>query len=137
MKTFVLIFFMLVVSIIVILKLITSTGPLTSHEISTPDSNRYGAEKEIYQDNTESLYRKSIDTGIPDHKLMAFAKAFVKVQSYMNQAGNKASYEKTRKIVRDHGLSVEDYTRIATRMNANSDFQNKVLKMINDVNEYQ
>ena len=134
MKTFILIFFVLVVSIAVTLKLITSTGPLTSPEISTPELNRYGTENEIYQDSAGSLYRHSIDTEISDHKLMAFAKAFVNVQSYMNQAGNKASYEKTRKIVRDHGLSVEDYTRIATRMNANSDFQNKVLKMINDVN---
>ncbi|MHC4454368.1 MAG: DUF4168 domain-containing protein [Planctomycetota bacterium] len=52
----------------------------------------------------------------------------------MNQAGNRTSYEETRKIVQNHGLSVEDYTRIASRMNANSDFQSKVLKIINDVN---
>ncbi len=134
MKTFILIFFVLVVSIAVALKLITSTGPLTSSEISTPERYRYDTEKETYQDSTGSLYRQSIDTEIPNHKLMAFAKAFVKVQSYMNQAGNKASYEKTRKIVQNHGLNVEDYTGIATRMNADPDFQNKVLKMINDVN---
>ncbi|MCP4268592.1 MAG: DUF4168 domain-containing protein [Candidatus Brocadiaceae bacterium] len=134
MKTFILIFFVLVVSIAVALKLITSTGPLTSSEISTPERNRYDTEKETYQDSAGSFYQQSINTEIPDHKLMAFANAFVRVQSYINQAGNRASYEKTRKIVRDHGLSVEDYTRIATRMNADSDFQNKVLKLINDVN---
>ncbi len=65
---------------------------------------------------------------------MAFARAFVEVQSYMNEAGNRANYEKTRKIVQNYGLSVEDYTRIATRMNGHPDFQSKVLKMINDVN---
>jgi hypothetical protein len=134
MKTFMLIFLMLVVSAVVTLKLITSTGPLTSPEISEPALNRYGTEKEVYQDSTRSLNRQSIDTEITDNKLMAFAKAFVRVQSYMNQAGSKASYEETRKIVRDHGLSVDDYTRIATKMNANPDFQNKVLNMINNVN---
>ncbi len=126
---------MLAISIIVILKLVTSTGPVTSPETFTSDLNRYDTENEIYQDSNEALYRQSINTEITDHKLMAFAKAFVEVQSYMNKAGNKANYKETRRIVQNHGLSVEDYTRIATRMNANSDFQSKVLKMINDVNQ--
>ncbi|MHC4267437.1 MAG: DUF4168 domain-containing protein [Planctomycetota bacterium] len=134
MKTFILIFSVLVVSIIVILKLITSTGPVTSPEISTLDLNRFDTEEKIYSDNNKELYRQSTGTEITDHKLKAFARAFVNVQSYMNQAGNRTSYEETRKIVQNHGLSVEDYTRIASRMNANSDFQSKVLKIINDVN---
>ncbi len=134
MKTVALIFFMLAVSIIVILKLITSTGPVTLPEIHTSTLNRYDTEKEIYQDSNESFSQQGIDTEIPDHKLMAFAQAFVKVQSYMNQAGNRTNYEETRKIVQNHGLSVEDYTRIAKRMNTNFDFQSKVLKMINDIN---
>ena len=96
--------------------------------------NRFDTEEKIYSDNNKELYRQSTDTEITDHKLKAFARAFVNVQSYMNQAGNRTSYEETRKIVQNHGLSVEDYTRIASRMNANSDFQSKVLKMINDVN---
>ncbi len=125
---------MLAISIVVILKLVTSTKPVTSSETSKSYLNRYDTENKIYQDSNDVLYRQSIDTEITDHKLMAFAKAFVRVQSYMNQAGNKASYEETRKIVQNHGLSVEDYTRIATKMNANSDFQNKVLNMINSIN---
>ncbi len=134
MKTFILICFVLFVSIVVTLKLITSTEPLTSSEISRLKENRYGTEKEVYQNSTRSLYKQSIDTDITDHKLMAFAKAFVTVQSYMNQAGNEASYEETRKIVKNHGLSVDEYTMIATRMNANPDFQSKVLRMIDDIN---
>ncbi len=134
MKTFILIFSILFVSIVVTLKLITSTEPLTSSEISRLKENRYGTEKEVYQNSSRSLYKQSIDTDITDHKLMAFAKAFVTVQSYMNQAGNKASYEETREIVKNHGLSVDEYTMIATRMNANPDFQSKVLRMIDDIN---
>jgi hypothetical protein len=52
----------------------------------------------------------------------------------MNKAGNKASYKETTKIVQNHGLTVEDYTKIASQMNENSDFQNKVQEMINEVN---
>jgi hypothetical protein len=50
----------------------------------------------------------------------------------MNKAGSKASYNETRKIVQDHGLSVEDYTMIATLINENPDFRKKVQKMINE-----
>mgnify|MGYP000044145246 CR=1 FL=1 len=71
---------------------------------------------------------------IDDLKILAFAKAFADVQSYMHKAGNKASYNETRKIVKKHGLSVEDYTKIALRMNENSDFQNKVQEIINESN---
>ncbi len=134
MKTFILIFFILAISIIVVLKLVTSTGPVTPPEISRSYANRYDTENEIYQDNNDAMYRQNLDTEINDHKLMAFARAFVEVQSYMNEAGNRSNYKKTRKIVQNHGLSVEDNTRIATRMNAHPDFQSKVLKMINDVN---
>ncbi len=125
---------MLAISIIVILKLVTSTKPVTSSETSTSYSNRYDTENKIYQDSNDVLYRQSIDTEITDHKLMDFARAFVEVQSYMNKAGNKVNYKETRRIVQNHGLSVEDYTRISTRMNANSGFQSKVQKMINNVN---
>ncbi len=134
MKTFLLIFLLLVISIAVILKIVTSTGPVISPEISTFDLNKYDTEKEIYPNNNETLHRETFDTEITDRKLMAFAKAFIRVQSYMNYAGNKASYEETRKIVQNHGLSVEDYTNIATRMNTDSGFQSRVLKIINDVN---
>lgn len=63
---------------------------------------------------------------------MTFAKAFVDVQSYMNKAGSKASYKETRKIVHNQGLSVNDYTRIATLMNENPDFRNDIQKMIKE-----
>ncbi len=134
MKIFILIFFMLAISIVVILKLVTSTKPVTSSETSKSYLNRYDTENKIYQDSNDVLYRQSIDTEITDHKLMAFARAFVEVQAYMNKAGNKVNYKETRRIVQNHGLSVEDYTRISTRLNANSGFQSKVQKMINNVN---
>ncbi len=134
MKTFILIFFILAISIIIVLKLVTSTGPEAPPGIPMSYSNRYDTENEIYQDNNDSIYQQNLDTEITDHKLMAFARAFVEVQSYMNEAGNRSNYKKTRQIVQNHGLSVEDYTKIATQMNAHPDLQSKVLKMINGVN---
>ena len=133
MKIYILIFFILFASIVVILKLITSPEPVTSPEISL-DMKRYDTERPTYQDDEETHYRQSTDAEISNPKLMAFAKAFVEVQSYMNKAGNKASYKETTKIVQNHGLTVEGYTKIASRMNENSDFQNKVQEMINEVN---
>ena len=133
MKIYILIFFILFASIVVILKLITSPEPVTSPEISL-DMRRYDTEKSTYQNNDEEYYKQSTNEEIDDQEILAFAKAFVDVQSYMHKAGNKASYSETRKIVQNHGLSVKDYTKIALRMNENSDFQNKVQEMINDVN---
>jgi len=133
MKIYILTFFILFVSIIVILKLITSPEPVTSPEISR-DMKRYEKGKSTYQNNDEAYYKQSMIEEADDLKLLAFAKAFVDVQSYMHKAGNKASYNETSKIVKNHGLSVEVYTRIASRMNENSDFQNKIQEMINDVN---
>ncbi len=134
MKTFILILFILFASIIVILKLITSPGtPVTYPDISL-DMKRYDTGRPTYRDDKETHYRQSTDAEINNLKLMAFARAFVEVQSYMNKAGNKASYKETTKIVQNHGLTVEGYTKIASRMNENSDFQNKVQEMINEIN---
>ncbi len=133
MKIYTLIFFILFASIIVILKLITSPEPVTSPEIS-PDVKRYDTEKSTYQNTDEAYYKQSTNEEIDDLKLMAFARTFVDVQSYMHKAGNKAHYSETSKIVQSHGLTVENYTKIASRMNKNSDFQNKVQRMINEVN---
>jgi hypothetical protein len=133
MKTYILIFFILFVSIIVILKLITSPESVTAPEVSL-DMKRYDTEEPSHQYRDEAYYKQSTNDEIDDRKLMAFAKAFVDVQSYMHKAGSKASYNKTRKIVQDHGLSVEDYTKIASRMNKSSDFQNRVQEMIDEVN---
>ena len=133
MKTYILIFFILFVSIIVILKLITSPEPVTAPELPL-DMKRYDTEKSTYQYNDDAYYRQSSNKEIDGLKLMAFARAFVDVQSYMHKAGNKAHYNETSTIVQNHGLSVEDYTNIASRMNKNSDFKNKVQKMINEVN---
>lgn len=132
MKIFILIFMIFVVSIIVTLKLITSQEPVMSPDIPKLDSKEYDAGKQMYQDDRETLYRQSTETEINNQKLMAFAKAFVDVQSYMNKAGSKASYKETRMIVHNQGLSVNDYTMIATRMNENPDFRNKIQEMIND-----
>lgn len=125
---------MFVAAMIVILKLVTSTKPVTLSEFSMSTLKRYDTEKNIYQDSNDTFYRQNIDTEITDNKLMAFARAFVKVQSYMNQAGNRTSYEVTRKIVQNYGLSVADYTNIATQMNADPGFQSRVLEMINEIN---
>jgi len=133
MKIYILIFFILFASIVVILKLITSPEPVTSPEISL-DMKRYDTEESTYQNSDEEYYKQSTNEEIDDLKILAFAKAFADVQSYMHKAGNKASYRETRKIVQNYGLSVEDYTKIALRMNENPDFQNKVQEMINDVN---
>mgnify|MGYP003991129637 FL=1 len=133
MKTYILILFILFAAIIVILKLITSPEPVTSPE-TLLDMKRYNTERSTYQNRDEVHYKQSMNEEIDDPKILAFAKAFVHVQSYMNKAGNKASYKETRKIVQNHGLSVEVYTKIASRMNENPDFQNRVQEMINDVN---
>ena len=65
---------------------------------------------------------------------MSFARAFTEVQSYMNKAGSKADYKETREIVQGHGLSVEDYTMIATRINENPDFRKKFQELIDKAN---
>ncbi len=133
MKTFILILFILFASIIVILKLITSTGSVTAPEASL-DIEKDSTEVLTFQYNDEAYYKQSTNEKIDDLKLMAFARAFVDVQSYMHKAGNKAHYSETSKIVQSHGLSVENYTKIASLINKNSDFQNKVQRMINEVN---
>ncbi len=133
MKTYILIFFILFASIIVILKLITSPEPVTSPE-TLLDMKRYNTERSTYQNRDEVHYKQSMNEEIDDPKILAFAKAFVHVQSYMHRAGNKASYKETSKIVQKYGLSVEVYTKIASMMNENPDFQNRVQEMINDVN---
>ena len=133
MKTYILLFLILFVSIIVILKLITSSESVTAPEVSL-DMKRYDTEESTYQYNNEAYYQQRTNEETGDLELMAFARAFVDVQSYMHKAGNKAHYNETSKIVQSHGLSVENYTKIASRMNKNSDFQNKVQRMINEVN---
>ena len=133
MKTYVLIFLLLFASIVVILKLITSPGPVTAPEVPL-DGTRYGTKVPAYQSSDKSYYKQSTNEEIDDLELMAFARAFVDVQSYMHKAGSRAHYNETSKIVQSHGLSVENYTKIASRMNKNSDFQNKVQRMINEVN---
>ncbi len=133
MKIYILIIFILFASIVVILKLITSPEPVTSPDISL-DMKSYDTGKSTYQNHDETYYKQSPNDEIDDLKLIAFAKAFVDVQSYMHKAGNKANYNETSKIVQNHGLSVEDYTKIASRMNENSGFQDKVQRMINEVN---
>lgn len=133
MKIYILVFLILFASVILILKLITSPEPTTSPEISL-DMKRYDTEKSTYQNSDEVYYKQSTNEEVDDLKLMSFARAFIEVQSYMNNVGNKANYKETSRIVQNHGISVEDYTMIASRMNENSDFQNKVQEMINEIN---
>jgi hypothetical protein len=134
MKMFMLIFIMFIGSIIVILKLVTSPEPVTSPDISSLDSKEYYAGRQIYQDNNVTPFQQSTKSEINNLKLMAFARAFIEVQSYMNKAGSKADYKETREIVQDHGLSVEEYTMIATLINENPDFRKKFQKLINKAN---
>lgn len=134
MKIFILIFVMFLVSIIVILKLVTSPEPVISPDISSSDSKEYYAGRQIYQDNNVTPLQQSSEPEINNLKLMAFARTFIEVQSYMNKAGSKANYKETRKIVQDHGLSVEDYTMIATLINENPDFRKKFQKLIDKAN---
>ncbi len=103
MKTFILIFIMFVVSIIVTLRLVTSPEPVTSPDISSSDSKEYYAGRQIYQDNDVTPLQPSTKSETNDLKLMAFARAFTEVQSYMNKAGSKADYKETREIVQGHG----------------------------------
>lgn len=132
MKIFMLVLIIFIVSIIVTLKLVTSPEPLTSPDISSLDSKEYYAEKQIYQDNNITPFQQNTKSEISNQKLMTFARAFVEVQSYMNKVGRKANYKQTRKIVQGHGLSVEDYTMIATLINKNPDFRKKFQKLINE-----
>ncbi len=132
MKTFILIIIILIVTVIVTLKLVTSPEPVTPPDISSSDSKEYYAGRQIYQDNNVTPLQQSTKSEINDLKLMAFARAYTEVQSYMNKAGSKADYKKTRKIVQGHGLSVEDYTMIATQINENPDFRKKFQKLMNE-----
>ena len=134
MKTFILIFIMFVVSIIVTLRLVTSPEPVTSPDISSSDSKEYYAGSQIYQDNDVTPLQPSTKSEINDLKLMAFARAFIEVQSYMNKSGSRADYKETRKIVQDNGLSVDDYTMIATRINENPDLRKKFQELIDKAN---
>ena len=134
MKTFILIFIMFVVSIIVTLRLVTSPEPATSPDISSSDSKEYYAGRQIYQDNDVTPLQPSTKSKINDAKLMAFARAFIEVQSYMNKSGSRADYKETRKIVQDNGLSVDDYTMIATRINENPDLRKKFQELIDKAN---
>ena len=134
MKTFILIFIMFVVSIIVTLRLVTSPEPVTSPDISSSDSKEYYAGRQIYQDNDVTPLQPSTKSEINDLKLMAFARAFIEVQSYMNKSGSRADYKETRKIVQDNGLSVNDYTMIATRINENPNLRKKFQELIDKAN---
>ena len=125
---------MFVVSIIVTLRLVTSPEPVTSPDISSSDSKEYYAGRQIYQDNDVTPLQPSTKSEINDLKLMAFARAFIEVQSYMNKSGSRADYKETRKIVQDNGLSVDDYTMIATRINENPDLRKKFQELIDKAN---
>ncbi len=134
MKTFILIFIMFVISIIVTLRLVTSPEPVTSPDISSSDSKEYYAGRQIYQDNDVTPLQPSTKSEINDLKLMTFARTFIEVQSYMNKSGSRADYKETRKIVQDNGLSVNDYTMIATRINENPDLRKKFQELIDKAN---
>ena len=143
MKQFIIIL-IFVIAVVLSIKLIRSPEPVTPSKTFTIESNlesdweserlaekpepkRYDLREQIYGGNDETK------SEINNRKLLAYAKAFVEVQSYMNRAGSKTDYSETRKIVKRHGLSVEDYTRIATQMNKNPKLRETVQKLINEI----
>ncbi len=148
MKKFIIIL-IFVIAIILSIKLIRSPESVTPFKTSTPesgweserlaersDSKRYDLREQTRPDGSVGrIYRGKDETKaeINNQKLLAYVKAFVEVQSYMNRAGSKTNYNETKKIVKRHGLSVEDYTRIATQMNKNPKLREKAQKLINEV----
>ncbi len=139
MKQFVIIL-IFVIAVVLSIKLIRSPEPVTPSKISTlgssweserpaekPNPKQYDLREQIYGGNDETKPE------INNQKLLAYAKAFIEVQSYMNRAGSKTDYSETRKIVKRHGLSVEDYTMIATQRNKNPKLRETVQKLINEV----
>ena len=139
MKQFIIIL-IFVIAVVLSIKLIRSPEPVTPSKTFTlepnweserlaekPDPKRYDLREQVYGGNDETKPE------INNQKLLAYAKAFVEVQSYMNRTGSKTDYNETRKIVKRHGLSVEDYTRIATQMNKNPKLRETVQKLINEV----
>jgi hypothetical protein len=135
MKKFIIIL-IIVIAIVLSVKLIRSPESVTPSKTSTPESERLAERSDSKRyDLREQKYGGKDETKaeINNQKLLAYAKAFVEVQSYMNRAGSKTNYNETKKIVKRHGLSVEDYTRIATQMNKNPKLREKVQKLINEV----
>lgn len=148
MKQFIIVL-IFVIAVVLSIKLIRSPEPVTPSKTFTlesnweserlaekPDPKRYDLREQTRP--TESSGRAyggndETKSEINNQKLLAYAKAFVEVQSYMNIAGNKTDYKETRKIVKRHGLSVKDYTRIATQMNKNPKLRETVQKLINEV----
>jgi hypothetical protein len=148
MKKFIIILIIVIV-IVLSIKLIRPPKSVAPSKTSTPesgrelerlakrsDSKRYDLREQTSPDDSVGrVYGGKDETKaeINNQNLLAYTKAFVEVQSYMNRAGSKTNYDETKKIVKRHGLSVEDYTRIATQMNKNPKLREKVQKLINEV----
>jgi hypothetical protein len=157
MKQFIIIL-IFVIAVVLSIKLIRSPEPVTPSKTFTlesnweserlaekPDPKRYDLREQtrprqngfvgLATESSGRAYGGNDETKseINNQKLLAYAKAFVEVQSYMNRTGSKTDYNETRKIVKRHGLSVEDYTRIATQMNKNPKLRETVQKLINKV----
>jgi hypothetical protein len=135
MKKFIIIL-IIVIAIVLSIKLIRPPEPVTPSKTSTPESERLAERSDSKRyDLREQKYGGKDETKaeINNQKLLAYAKAFVEVQSYMDRAGNKTNYNETKKIVKRHGLSVEDYTIIATQINKNPKLREKAQKLINEV----
>ncbi len=142
MKKIIIVVVVSVITVIVLSKFIRSPEPLTPSKLSTldsersneiPDSKRYGLDEQKYNGDVETKESPSISTEITNQKLRAYAKTFVEVQSYMDSAGSKADYKETTRIVKRNGLSVKDYTSIATLMNKNPTFRERAQRLINEV----
>ncbi len=148
-KTFIITLIASIILIVLIIKLmglpkaetVSSSNILTTHSnwdsehfTEGSDLTRYSLREQKYGDNLKEKGLE-IKREVNNQKLQAYAKAYVLVQFYMNRVGSKASYKETTKIVKKHGLSVEDYTRISILMNESSIFRENVQELINEVED--
>ncbi|MDR4509050.1 MAG: DUF4168 domain-containing protein [Candidatus Brocadiaceae bacterium] len=126
MKKYIIPSLILVVAIIVVIALVKKPESPSTSKKSGSDGQVYWNE-EAPQEEAEDREEISLQ------KLTSFASAFVRVQAYLEIVGKSARYEETTSIVKKYGLSVEEYTKIATRMSENPAFRDKVQTLIKHV----
>ncbi len=151
MKKYIILLIILVISLILLIKLIglpeqepviTSKTPNQESSRKTEsitegnNSRRYDLSEQLYEGDYDTKVGSGSEIEVNTQKLRNYAEAFVAVQSYMERAGSKANYKETTKIVRNYGLSVDEYTRISTLMNENPMFREKVQELIHKVNDF-
>lgn len=122
----------ILVLVFIILKTTKVLSPVPERDKSTL-SYVISLEHDLKDEGTE-IGSKGLPIEIMtnDQKLRSFTKAFIGVRSYLDKAGRNANYLDTTKIVEGHGLSVGEYTQIATFMNEYPSFRQKILTLIDE-----